>query len=50
MFYLRRQAKKLVISKQGLAKILQDNILFSEFTEECKKGRCVENIVSNNSS
>jgi len=45
IFYLNFKAKKLVVSKQGLTKILQDRIFFSEFTEECKKGRCVENIL-----
>jgi len=45
IFYLNLKAKKLVVSKQGLTKILQDRIFFSEFTEECKNGRCVENIL-----
>lgn len=46
MFYLKKKAKKLEVSKHGLIKLLNDKILFSEFTEECKKGSCVENIVS----
>ncbi|ORX55418.1 hypothetical protein BCR36DRAFT_185893 [Piromyces finnis] len=45
IIHLKRQAKKLVVSKQGLIKTLQDRILFTEFAEECKKGRCVENIL-----
>ncbi|ORX82933.1 hypothetical protein BCR32DRAFT_267318 [Anaeromyces robustus] len=45
LYYMNKKANKLELNKNGLIKVLNDEFLFNEFFEFCKRKCCVENAI-----